>query len=121
AEITCDPTDQLWSDETLAKESVIADLVREDILTRDEIEAMHVFRSAHAHPMYTLGYERALAELLGALGELRNVETAGRQGRFQYVNTHVAMKRGYEAADRLLARAGSLGGPAVEIAAAVAP
>ena len=104
AEVTCDPKDALWSDEKLAKEAVIADLVREKLLSRDEIEETHVFRARHAHPMYTLGYEAALETLLKAFSSLKNVETAGRQGRFQYVNTHVAMKMGYEAADHLLAR-----------------
>src|SRR3989338_6497918 len=101
AEIACDPADRLWTDEAMVKEAVVADLLREDILTRDEIEEMHVFRAQHAHPMYTLGYERALSVLLEEFGKFHNFETAGRQGRFQYINTHVAMKMGYEAADRL--------------------
>jgi protoporphyrinogen oxidase len=106
AEVTCDPEkDRLWSDEDLAKESVIADLERESLISRDEIEEAHVFRSRHAHPMYTLGYESALKVLLDAFAGLENAETAGRQGRFQYVNTHVAMKMGLEAAGRLLERA----------------
>lgn len=105
AEVTCDPDkDALWSDEALAKEAVIADLTREGLLLREEIEEAHVFRARHAHPMYMLGYEKALDTLLAAFSNLSNAETAGRQGRFQYVNTHVAMKMGYEAADRLLAK-----------------
>lgn len=104
AEVTCDPKDAIWTDDALAKEAVIGDLLRESILKREEILEAHVFRARHAHPMYTLGYEKALATLLEAFGGLENLETAGRQGRFQYVNTHVAMKMGYEAADRLLAR-----------------
>lgn len=107
AEMTCDPKDSIWTDEELAKEMVVKDLLREGILDRPEIEEMHVFRARHAHPMYTLGYEKALGVLLRALGALGNLETAGRQGRFQYVNTHVAMKMGYEAADRLCARLGT--------------
>jgi protoporphyrinogen oxidase len=104
AEVTCDPKDRLWTDEAMVKEAVIADLVREDIIKREEVEETHVFRARHAHPMYTLGYEKALAALLDTFGKFPNLETAGRQGRFQYVNTHVAMKMGKEAADRLLAR-----------------
>lgn len=101
AEVTCDPRDRLWTDEAAVKEAVLNDLLRENILTREEIEELHVFRAKHAHPMYTLGYERALATLFAELGGLKNFETAGRQGRFQYINTHVAMKMGAEAADRL--------------------
>ncbi|PIR16132.1 MAG: FAD-dependent oxidoreductase, partial [Elusimicrobia bacterium CG11_big_fil_rev_8_21_14_0_20_64_6] len=104
AEVTCDAGDQIWSDEALVEERVVADLERENILSRGEIEETHIFRARHAQPMYTLGYEQALAALLAAFDGLGNVETCGRQGRFQYVNTHVAMKMGYEAADRLLSR-----------------
>lgn len=104
AEVACDPKDAVWTDEALAVEAVVSDLVREGILARAEVAASHVFRARHAHPMYTLGYETALKTLLDAFAGLSNAETAGRQGRFQYVNTHVAMKMGQDAADRLDAR-----------------
>ena len=105
AEVMCDPNvDRTWDDGAYAAKLVIDDLAREKILAADEIEETHVFRARHAHPMYTLGYEKAAAAAIGAIESLENAETAGRQGRFQYVNTHVAMKMGYEAADRLLNR-----------------
>lgn len=108
AEVTCDPKrDVVWSDDAAAKDAVLADLLRENVVSKSEVEEMVVFRAKHAHPMYTLGYEKALQTLLAAFGKISNLETAGRQGRFQYVNTHVAMKMGYEAADRLLARLGA--------------
>jgi len=44
--------------------------------------------------------------LLEAIAATANMETAGRQGRFQYINSHVAMKTGYEAAERLIAKSG---------------
>lgn len=104
AEIACDPTDKIWTDETLAVDSVVADLAREDILAPSEVVSTTVFRTRHAQPMYLLGYEGALKTLLDAFASLENAETAGRQGRFQYVNTHVAMKMGFDAADRLNAK-----------------
>ncbi len=107
AEVNCDPGDRLWNDEAHVKEAVQADLEREGLLPRGEILEMHIFRSRHAYPIYTLGYEDALAELLRGLSTLKNFETAGRQGRFQYINTHVAMKMGYDAADRLSAALGA--------------
>lgn len=106
AEVTCNPQDALWTDEALVKEAVFADLERESLLTREEIEETVVFRARHAYPIYTLGYEEALRKVMEGLGTLENFETAGRQGRFQYINTHVAMKMGYEAADRLVGRRG---------------
>ncbi len=108
AEVTCDAGDRIWSDEALVKEQVLSDLEREGILSRLEVEETHIFRARHAQPMYTLGYEQALAALLTAFAGLRNFETCGRQGLFQYVNTHVAMKMGYEAADRLLSRSNAV-------------
>jgi len=104
AEISCDVTDRAWTDEPFAKEAVLADLVAEGLLTRAEVLEMHVFRARHAYPIYALGYEERLATLLQAIGALANMETAGRQGRFAYINTHIAMKMGYEAAERLRAK-----------------
>ena len=101
AEIACDPADRFWTDEAAAVEAVTADLVREGIIRREEILETHVFRARHAYPVYSLGYEDALADLLGAFDALENAETAGRQGRFQYVNTHVAMRMGAAAAESL--------------------
>ena len=63
---------------------------------------MNVFRARHAYPIYTLHYETHLARLLSAVQGMANMQTAGRQGRFQYINTHIAMKMGYEAADELV-------------------
>jgi hypothetical protein len=51
-----------------------------------------------------LNYEEHLARLLTFFGDTANLETAGRQGRFAYINTHIAMKMGHEAADRLMAK-----------------
>ena len=104
AEMTCDPSDRVWTDDALARGRVLEDLLREKIIEDGDVEAVHVFRARHAHPIYALGYERALGTILSAFGRLANLETAGRQGLFQYVNGHVAMKMGKEAADRLCAR-----------------
>ncbi|MBI4789469.1 MAG: hypothetical protein HY782_20760 [Chloroflexi bacterium] len=83
---------------------MLSDLVAENLVTPEQVIETHVFRAPHAYPMYTLHYETHVQVLLKAIGEMVNMETAGRQGRFQYVNTHIAMKTGYEAADRLLAK-----------------
>lgn len=107
AEIACDPGDAFWTDENAAVEAVTADLVREGIVARGEIMGQHVFRARHAYPVYTLGYEDALQVLLDAFEGLVNAETAGRQGRFQYVNTHIAMRMGAEAAESLALKLGA--------------
>ena len=107
AEIACDPKDAFWTDEAAAVEAVVADLVNEKIIERAEVMAAHVFRARHAYPVYTLGYEKVLGTLLETFAALENVETAGRQGRFQYVNTHIAMRMGASAAEALAARLGA--------------
>ena len=104
AEISCDVSDRAWRDETFAKQAVLDDLIAEKLLTRDDVIEMHVFRAQHAYPIYNLGYEDHLARLFKFFGDLANGETAGRQGRFAYINTHIAMKMGYEAADRLIGK-----------------
>jgi protoporphyrinogen oxidase len=105
-EIACDPSDAVWSDEAAAVKAVVDDLAREDIIAPSEVVSTTVFRTRHAQPMYLLGYEAALKTLLDAFAALDNAETAGRQGRFQYVNTHVALKMGSDDADRLDRRLG---------------
>lgn len=104
AEISCDTCDRAWSDEEFAKNAVLGDLIAENLLTREQVIEMHVFRAEHAYPIYTLGYEKHVDVLLRAMENMENMETAGRQGRFQYINTHVAMKMGHEAADRLIGK-----------------
>jgi len=104
AEIACQVEDDYWKDDALARRDVVADLVREGLVREDEILQTHVFRSAHAYPVYSLHYEGHRQTLLDAVERMANLETAGRQGRFSYINTHVAMKMGYEAADRLIAK-----------------
>jgi len=102
AEITCNQEDRAWIDDDFAKNLVITDLVSEHLLEPGEIIEAHVYRAQHAYPIYTLGYEKHLETLLKTVEGFPNLETAGRQGRFQYINSHIAMKMGYEAADRLV-------------------
>jgi protoporphyrinogen oxidase len=104
AEVSCDKAERYWTDDEYAKQAVLDDLLREQLLTRDEVLEMHVFRAEHAYPIYTLHYEDHRKVVIDAIERTANMETAGRQGRFAYINTHIAMKMGYEAADRLLTK-----------------
>jgi protoporphyrinogen oxidase len=104
AEIACDRSDPVWSDEALARELALADLEREGLIARTDVLESLVYRTPCGQPMYTLGYEAALKTVLDAIEGLGNAATAGRQGRFAYVNTHVAMKMGWQAAERLHAK-----------------
>jgi len=104
AEITCQPGEALWSDEALARRSVVDELCADGILAREDLIQAHVFKAEHGYPIYEVGYEARLATALAEVRSLENVATIGRQGRFAYINTHVAMKMGYDLARDLEAR-----------------
>jgi protoporphyrinogen oxidase len=102
AEITCQPGDPLWDDERAAAAGVVRELVEEGLLREDEVLERHVFKAEHGYPIYAVGYEEDLrATLAGVARAADNVHSIGRQGRFAYVNTHVAMKMGYDLARRV--------------------
>lgn len=104
AEISCSKEDKYWLDDDYAVSSAVNDLERENILSKNEIIESHVFKAEYAYPLYSLGYEKNLETLMSAFDSFENCETAGRQGKFQYVNTHIAIKMGYEATDNLISK-----------------
>jgi protoporphyrinogen oxidase len=102
SESTCSVTDRTWSDKAYIKDSVIKDLVREGLIEEDDIEDACVFRYRYAYPIYKLGFEKHLSHLVDFIEGMENAVTTGRQGRFQYINTHVVMKTSEEAVQRLI-------------------
>ena len=102
AEVNCETSDFIWIEENHAKEMVINDLVKEGLLDKNEILETHVFKAPHAYPIYLLNYEKDLKVLFDWVDSIKNLQTIGRQGRFQYINSHVAMKMGYNAADAII-------------------
>ena len=104
AEISCATEDRFWTDDEFSKDAVINDLIRENLLSRDSIKEAHVYKSEYAYPIYELGFEERLQKLFEALNSISNLTLAGRQGRFQYVNSHIAMKMGHEAVDELVSK-----------------
>lgn len=107
AEITCQPGERLWTDEAHASACVVDELVADGILAHGDVMSTHVFKAEHGYPIYRVGYEERLATALREVAALANVSTIGRQGRFAYINTHVAMKMGYDLARDLAKRFGA--------------
>ena len=101
AEISCSQESRFWKDDSYANKCVINELIKEKLITHDLIREKHVFRVENGYPVYSLGFEEKLRKILNTLNLFNNLETTGRQGMFQYVNSHIAMKMGYESADSL--------------------
>jgi protoporphyrinogen oxidase len=101
AEISSGKKDRWWSDDQYCKRMVVNDLLRENIVSKEDILEMNVYRYEFGYPIYKLGYERHLNNLLNYIKTIKYFETAGRQGRFQYVNGHVAMQMGFEVAKKI--------------------
>jgi protoporphyrinogen oxidase len=77
---------------------VIDELVKENLITTDEIEDSCVFRYEEAYPIYHVGFQEDVEIVKNYLRSIKNVFTTGRQGNFCYVNTHVTMQMGIDAA-----------------------
>lgn len=102
AEISSGKKDRWWSDDDYCKEMVLKDLLREHIIQEKDVIEINVYRYEFGYPIYKLGYEHHLNNLLDYIKKINNFETAGRQGRFQYINGHIAMQMGFKAAERLI-------------------
>lgn len=99
AEISCSTDDQYWRNETLAKETVLEELQKEGLLNKDEVIECYTYRLPYAYPMYKMGYEKSLRNILDFVEKRGNFKTIGRVGGFNYANTHVVMRLGYDTAD----------------------
>ena len=102
AEVNCNPEDKIWSNWDLTKNAILQDFEKEELFHRNEVLEMHPFRAPNVYPIYLLGYEKNLETLLAWVDGISNFQTTGRQGLFQYVNSHVAIRMGYNAADQIL-------------------
>lgn len=102
AEITCDITNSFWLDETIAKNRVIKDLIAKSIIKKSEIIDIHVYKLEHAYPIYAKGFNDGLKNIFDYLSKIPNLKTIGRNGRFQYINSHIAVRHGYDAADQII-------------------
>jgi protoporphyrinogen oxidase len=101
AEVMAQPSDPIWSDDAGATSGVVRELVAEGLLSEADIVERHTFKTPFAYPIYKVGYETALSTVLDAVASYENLYTIGRQGKFAYINTHIAFKMGYEVARRI--------------------
>jgi len=102
AEVNCDISEVIWNDEEKAIEKVLTDIKNEKIVTQNEIMDSHVFKAPNAYPIYLLDYEENLETIFNWIDGIKNMQSIGRQGAFSYVNSHIAMKMAYNAADNII-------------------
>ncbi len=102
AEVNCDVSDTIWNNEEKAIEKVLTDLEDELIIKREEVIENHVFKAPNAYPIYLLDYEKKLETVFNWIDGISNMQSIGRQGAFSYVNSHIAMKMAYNAADNII-------------------
>ena len=102
AEISSSGDDIWWNDDDYCKNKVLNDILKENIISEIDILEMNVYRYRYGYPIYKFGYETHLNKLLGFIEGLNNFRTAGRQGLFQYVNGHISIKMGFDAAENLI-------------------
>jgi len=102
AEVTCDYGDKIWTDNDYVKNCVINELEKEKIINFSDIIDIHVFRLKHAYPVYLNGFDEILKIIFLKMSKIPNLISIGRQGKFQYINSHIAIKYGIDAADELI-------------------
>jgi len=83
-------------------EQVIEDLCAEGLIDRTQVLDSCVYRYNEAYPIYDVGYANHLKKVQDYLAAIPNLASVGRQGSFLYVNTHVTMRMGMDAAREAL-------------------
>ncbi|MCX7919689.1 MAG: FAD-dependent oxidoreductase [bacterium] len=103
-EVTCSPTDALWSSPDAEIYSALIPFLKqaELIEDEDEIEDYLVIRISHAYPIYDLAYQIKLNKLFEYLARFVNLITTGRQGLFHHNNLDHSIIMGREAAQYIV-------------------
>jgi protoporphyrinogen oxidase len=102
AEISCDKGDSIWNGGEKLIKKVINELIEEKLFNSEAIKDTFLIRLEHAYPFMEVGFEEHLERINTFLSQTSNLFCIGRQGSFNYVNMHVAMKMGFQTAGRLI-------------------
>ncbi|MFC1461594.1 FAD-dependent oxidoreductase, partial [Verrucomicrobiota bacterium] len=86
------------SSEEHIRAAVIDDMAKEGLIHAEDVLDSVILDYDAAYPVYLLGYRKHLDRCLNYIGSLKNARSVGRQGQFVYVNIHITMKMGCEAA-----------------------
>jgi protoporphyrinogen oxidase len=92
AEVTCKPSDTVWSQPSELCAQIVRELAAEGVAQPEEIVEQHVFRTEDAYPVYRVGFETKIAAVKADLDTIRDLVSTGRQGRFDFMTAATAMK-----------------------------
>jgi len=102
-EIFCFEGEPVWlePDDAIARR-VAERLEKLGMIRQSEMTAARVIRLKNAYPLYCGDYRERLDTIMQFLGSLKNLQTAGRNGRFCYTSADLCMDMGIKAARNLL-------------------
>jgi protoporphyrinogen oxidase len=97
-EVGCNESAQLWNtDDAEIVRRCVDDLEGLGLVQRGEVENFQVIREPNAYPIYDIGYKDRVSRLVEWLETTLGIVTAGRQGRFLYINQDAAIQSGFDA------------------------
>lgn len=105
-EFFCSEGDAVWNmaDEKLT-ELTVDHLVKLGFISRQEVIDSKIVRAPNAYPLFEVGYQKQVDELLGYLERFDNLYSAGRSGMFCYYNMDAAIRSGMETAEKVIWKA----------------
>ena len=105
-ETTCEIGDPKWVGSDAAKEQIYKDLELEGICKKSDVVESHLMQSETGYPVFALGFEPYLEEVMNWVKSIKNLQSNGRQGGFKYPNMHSAMRMGWTCAQVAMKRLG---------------
>jgi protoporphyrinogen oxidase len=96
-EMTCFEGDAIsMSDQHTIFASVVGELQRRGFVNEKDIEHYAVIKMPYAYPVYDIGYNCVLDQVLNYLGGVNRVLSIGRQGLFHYNTMSNSILAGYQ-------------------------
>jgi len=101
-ESVCDYGDNIWKMNARDITNMITDQLNNlGILHKEKIIKANLIRERYAYPVNELGYKDELNRFWSKLDKYDNIATAGRFGKFQYMNMDAAIMDGIKVAKKI--------------------
>ncbi|MDI6642397.1 MAG: hypothetical protein QME68_08845, partial [Elusimicrobiota bacterium] len=103
-EIPCDFGDHIWNTvENDICEDVTDKLINLGFFNRNNVEDKFIVKVKYAYPVYILGYEKIISEIIQYLTKIENLLTGGRFGMYKYIDMDVSTLSGFKMAEHIIA------------------